>query len=298
METSVLFDASYWEAAWHEANRQDRERAGEKKAIDVWNRRAASYDKNADSVSGTARIREALAFLGSYGVLQRKLKILDLGSGPGNFTLALAERGHHVTALDPAGKMLQAIEEKLEMRPDLKPLISTVHADWIPLSLDDYNWSGYFDLVFASMTPGVRDVATLEKAMKASGQYVYLSRFAGARTQSSVEAVWSIFHGSPYTSRSLDILFPLNWLYAKGYRPALHFARWEREHSQNVEEAVDEIMNILALRMDTDKRVEAAVRRYIISGADENGMFTEVKGATSAMLLWDVGGKVMTRLGE
>lgn len=297
MEASVLFDAGFWQKAWEEASAHDQERVQAKKAVDAWNRRAKSYDNNVGADSGNMRVEETLAFLDDYGILKDKLRILDLGCGPGYFTLAFAERGHQVVALDPAEEMLAMLEAKLEAKPDCKALVTTVLADWIPLLLADYGWKSHFDLVFASMTPGVSNVGTLQKVMAASKRYIYLSRFAGPRTQPSVENIWNQFNAKPYYSLSLDMLFPHNWLYASGYRPEQHFAQWKREHNQAVEEAVDEIKSVLALRMTVDEVLEEAILRYVEERADRGGRFTEVKGATSAMLLWDIEKRVLTRLG-
>jgi hypothetical protein len=142
------------------------------------------------------------------------------------------------------------------------------------------------------MTPAVRDAATLRKAMQASAGYVYLSRFAGPRLQPSVESVWSQFRDKPYYRQSLDIYYPLNWLYAGGWRPVVHFSRWEREHRQRVEEAVAAILDILAMRLEVDGRVAAAAAEYVGKRA-QDGYFAERKGATAGMLLWDVGKKIL-----
>lgn len=297
MEVSLLFNAVFWQKAWEEALALDQVRAQAKKTVDVWNRRAESYNNNAWTESGNMRVEETLAFLDTYGILNRQLRILDLGCGPGNFALAFAERGHQVVALDPAANMLAMLEEKLQAKAGCKKLVTTVQADWVTLSLVEYGWNSYFDLVFASMTPGVCDVGTLQKSMAAAKHHVYLSRFAGPRNHPSVENVWNQFQAKPYYSLSLDILFPHNWLYASGYRPVQHFAQWEREHTQAVENAVEEIKNVLALRMDLDGVAEETIRRYVEERADKEGMFTEVKGATSAMLLWNIKKSVLTRLG-
>ncbi|MBS4023243.1 MAG: class I SAM-dependent methyltransferase [Dethiobacter sp.] len=298
MKPATLFDAIFWQTAWDEANAENRKRKQAQKAVDAWDRRAKSFERNVNSNSGKQRVGEVLAFLDTYGALYGRLRILDLGCGPGYFSLAFAERGHEVVALDPSETMLSLLEEKLSTRPELRTSVKKVVADWIVLDLDEFGWRGYFDLVFASMTPGIRDVDTLQKAMAASKRYVYLSSFAGPRIQPSVGAVWQHFNDKPYSSLSMDILFPQNWLYAAGYRPSLHFVNWAREHSQPVEEAVEEIKDMLALRMDIDQNVEDYILAHVESRADADGRFSEYKGATSAMLLWDIEKKVMPRLSD
>jgi hypothetical protein len=123
--------------------------------------------------------------------------------------------------------------------------------------------------------------------MQVSARWVFLSRFAGPRLLPSLSAVWRRLYDSEYYNYSADIIFPFNWLYAGGYRPVAHYSRWEREHRQHKEEAVQEIIDILSLRTEVDGPVEDAVREYVENSAVD-GLITEKKGATAAMLLWRV----------
>ncbi len=283
---SDLFLPSFWEEAWLEAAAADRAR-GRVEAAAAWSGRAKSYDKNVDSESGRQRVTAVLEFLVSNGALGGKMKILDIGCGPGAFALAFARLGHDVTALDPAEKMLELLQEKLARERDLAGTVVPLQDDWTELSPDDYGWRGHFDLVFASMTPGIRDVATLKKAMTASRRFVYLSSFAGPRTMPSLEAVWRELHGTPYRSYAVDILYPLNWLYTSGYFPVVRYHRWEREHRQTLEEATAEVLEILSMRMHLDEETRSRVQA-LMAGRSDRGLVTEKKGATAAMLLWRV----------
>lgn len=281
-----LFDPVFWEEAWQKAAAMEKKRDA-REVAQAWSRRARNYDKNVGSESGWKRVEDALVFLDSHNVPPSGLKILDLGCGPGNFAVAFARRGHTVAALDPADKMLEIVEEKIKKMPEIAGRITTVLGDWNEIDLKRLGWEKHFDLVFASMTPGVHDVATLKKAMNASRQYMYLSRFAGPRKAPLLRTVWRELTGSEYHNPSLDIVFPLNWLYSSGYRPVLQYHHWEREHRQTVEEALEEILASLALRMPVDDRTKKRVRQ-IIEREAVDGYVTEQKGATAAMLLWRV----------
>lgn len=41
-----------------------------------------------------------------------KLKVLDIGSGPGNLAKWISQQGHHVTCLDPSKEMVKRCKEK------------------------------------------------------------------------------------------------------------------------------------------------------------------------------------------
>jgi SAM-dependent methyltransferase len=287
LDNKNIFEPLFWERLWQDAVAADKDRPRAQDTAKAWSRRAKSYDKNVESDSGQKRVEAALSFLDQNGVPGKGLRILDIGCGPGNFAIALAQRGHTVVALDPAEKMLQVLREKTANQPEIDARITTVLDDWIELDLDHYGWRKSFDLVFASMTPGVYDVATLKKAMDASCSHMYLSRFSGPRLMPLLHAVWQEIKGRDYHSQSLDVVFPLNWLYSMGYQPALKFHHWEREHTQTVDEAFAEIIEHLTLRLVVNTEVEGRVRAIVEQKA-ENGFITECKGATAGMLLWHV----------
>ncbi|MCR3921331.1 MAG: methyltransferase domain-containing protein [Firmicutes bacterium] len=293
MDPLLLFDLNFWDKIWNAVDWEVGESEETEKKLAAWSRRAQEYFDNVASPSGQRRIQDTLDFLDVYNVLQPNLRILDLGCGPGNFTLAFAERGHEVVALDPVPKMIGILEEKLNERPNLKPLVTTVIADWVTVSLEDYGWQNHFDLVFVSMTPGVRNPATLTKAMAASRQNLFLSLFAGPRHLEATDTIYKKVHGAPYNNPSRDALLPLNWLYTHGYRPVVHYTHWDREHQQTIEQAVSDIKKHLAVRMQLTTQVEQLIENHVRVNASPDGIFTDRKGSTAAMLLWDIDKKCL-----
>lgn len=285
MDTLQLFDPMFWEDAWYQAAKSNESNINPQ-AVIHWNQRAQNYDGNTASASGSKRVQAALNFLQAYGIFKERMRILDIGCGPGSFTAFFAELGHDVVALDPAEEMLRILQKKIEGQPHLKERITPVLADWVPLSLEEYGWNGYFDLVFASMTPGIHNPATLNKAIEASSKYVYVSQFAGPRKHVSVNDLWLHLQGSPYFKPGQDLLLPLVWLYTNGYRPVVDYSQWERDELLQPTEAVTEISTALSARMHIDKKAELVIREYVAANTDKDGFFKETKGATSAMLLF------------
>ncbi|MDX5593636.1 class I SAM-dependent methyltransferase [Pseudovibrio sp. SPO723] len=87
--------------------------------------------------------------------------ILDVGAGQGRDAIYLANRGHHVIALDSSAVGLKQLEERIENE---KLSIETVHADAI-----GYHCSHEFDAIvfdrFFHELPSNNRVRVLEKYM-------------------------------------------------------------------------------------------------------------------------------------
>ncbi len=63
--------------------------------------------------------------------------ILDVGCGTGRVMLHLAQEGYRVVGLDLSQEMLARGQRKLDVMPDLKPLVTFVHADALKAEFDE-----------------------------------------------------------------------------------------------------------------------------------------------------------------
>lgn len=86
-----------------------------KRGLDFFSRFAKYYDI---SFSWDQRLEEEIPFLVNYLKKPQAKKILDLGCGTGEHTLALAKRGFQVTGIDSNEEMLANAHEKLEKQAD------------------------------------------------------------------------------------------------------------------------------------------------------------------------------------
>ncbi|UMZ72956.1 class I SAM-dependent methyltransferase [Natranaerofaba carboxydovora] len=285
-----LFEPKFWENEWEKAIQSTNNKTSEEK-IEMWNSRADNFDKNVSSSSGQERLKETINFLDKYGVLDQGPKtILDLGCGPGHYAIEFARRGHKVYAMDPAEKMIDKLNEKLgnenkEVANKIIPLVD----DWFKLDIEEKGYNQKFDLVFASMCPAIHDAKNLQKVIDASKKYCFISRFAGEKFRKSISYLLEKHLGRQDVSH-MDIIYPLNWLYSKGYKPELHFDSWSRLHKQPKEEAKNEIQQMLGMFLTVDDEVKNDIEDYVEKHQEE-GYLTEEKGATAGMVLFDTEGK-------
>ena len=110
----VWRDPEFWEEAWQAAWEQSllhRQQPG-RSGSDYWNRRAARFTAQTQENGVLERIMKVVHMLGHKDALKRDSRVLDIGSGPGNYAIPIARRVHQVVALDPASEMLEILKQR------------------------------------------------------------------------------------------------------------------------------------------------------------------------------------------
>lgn len=281
-----IFDDGYWERAWQEAGRLRRGKKGKEDAAQeeaCWDRRAGHFDKNVGSEKGSARIDEILKFLGDENVLSPGMRIVDVGCGNGSITVALAPYAGEIIALDPSQKMLELLQKKVKSLG-----LTNVHCfkeRWQEVDLEEKGWYEYFDLAFASMSPGVDSGETLRRLMDASRKYCYLSNFAGRKDRARSE-LWEQITGKPFAAKDLDIIYAFNLLYAWGYRPSVRFHRHYRNELMEPAAAVEELFQFMEAAAGAGAEAKKTVEQYVTARL-ENNLFKYELEIYQGMLIWD-----------
>jgi SAM-dependent methyltransferase len=247
----------FWEEAWKRSKeefQQGRKKRSLRESVNFWNQRAENFGKNVLGENGKKRVSRVFNWLESQGVEIDNMKVLDIGAGPGAFTLAFAERAQEVVALEPATAMTAFIKKQVAQK-EIKN-IRIIEETWEEVDLKKHNLEQHFDLVFASMSPGVNNRETLDKALSCAKQYCFISSFAGKRRNDALSELWQIMFGENVPDRTGNIIYIFNLLYARGFD--LSFKVWEEKVTMEntVEEAV--------LRLERD------LQKYDIEGYSEN----------------------------
>lgn len=148
--------------------------------------------------------------------------VLDIGGGPGTLALPLAERGCHVTMIEPASGMITVLKENMESLG--VSTIYPIHARWEEIRVEDLN--GPFDAVVSCYSLGMPDIAeAVRKMEQVCTGTVYLIWFAGITPWERVmQTLWPYYHDIPYESGpKSDLLF--NVLYEMGIYPEISVYR-------------------------------------------------------------------------
>lgn len=284
-----IIEPEFWERQWKEAvasspaRRRELNSATEK--MDRWNKMAKDFAGRVMESKAIARRRETVSDLCARGILTKNTTVLDIGAGPGAWSLSLAEHCSHVTALEPADAMADILASRL--RDNRVENISIHRSTWQSADLEALGWYKAFDLVFASMTPGVDGPSTLKKMMAACRGYCYLSTFAGPGWQNQYAPLWETFFNESLGQTIYDIFYPLNLLYTMGYRPLISFFNWEGESAIDREEAVRMFTSFFENYMKITRDTETVITEYI-DGHIKDGKYIRPGDIRIGTMIWKI----------
>ncbi|MEW5953636.1 MAG: class I SAM-dependent methyltransferase [Bacillota bacterium] len=282
-------DYKFWESLWREAREKSpliqRRIRSENEDVENWSRRARWFARQTGGERGEQRNKAVFDFLKGGDVLRPGAKVLDIGSGPGNFAIPMARMGAEVTALEPAAEMLRIMEDRL--KAEQLDNVTVVQRTWQEV-LGKEEWlKGGFDLVFASMTPGVQDPENLQKMISASKKYCYYSSFSGQRWGQAHRDLWQRFFNEDMGCNASDIIYPFGFLYALGYRPKLSFVTIRREEAEQVEEAVESLCTFFLSFLDITPGARRVIEDYVTERS-KNDIFKQENKFCHGMMLWRV----------
>lgn len=291
--TQSIKEQYFWESAWQKAAdrsrsetpAQDREPGRGPGQVARWDRMAKDFARRTGRKRASRRRDETIARLVEKGILTPRSRVLDIGAGPGSWALPMARRCARVTALEPSAGMVEILNEKI--RAEGADNIFVDQRTWQAADLGQSGWEGAFDLVFASMTPGVDGPAALRKMIAASRGWCYLSAFSGPGMHRQYAPLWEKFFGRPMPETPNDIIFPFNLLYAMGFRPDLTFSWWDREINWNRDETVRHFTAFFESRMAITPEAAAMIADYVDTRCPD-GEYRPEKPVCRGAMIWDV----------
>lgn len=131
----------FWEQAWQEAHKYSlhARKRRELDQLDYWNSMAKFFANTAKKKAGKKRPQKVLSWLEQEGAWKPGSNVLDIGAGAGNFTIPMAKKAAHITALEPAPAMLSVLQKTFVMKGLVMYSIWTrngrllIHSRWVSL---------------------------------------------------------------------------------------------------------------------------------------------------------------------
>jgi SAM-dependent methyltransferase len=274
-----------WGKAWTDAQSRSPLKASEidrSKWPHFYDVYAGQYLK--DVLSGEPHYRKIVEFLRREEIFKPGDSVLDVGSGPGTFSLLLAEQAGKVTALDYSAGMLETLAREAEARGLAN--IERVRSTW-----DDYAPEEKYNLVLASYSPAVNDERSLLRMEElSSGSCCFVTSgapSAGGLFYDLSEAVY----GQRPQRKSKLALYPFHLLFSLGRKPGVRFFDTEMTISMPAEHLIElsDIYLSIFTVMDDNKRKK--IRAFALANS-EGGIYKKKVGGVAAVIYWAAHGRM------
>ncbi len=280
--------SQFWANALNAANlnADGDSRRNNTDVISFWNSLADHLKHLSKQERVQKRIERILEQINRNKIKLSEMSVLDVGAGVGDFTLAFASCGAAVMALEPAPAMLEVLKKRIIPGSDHN--INFIQEKWEDIDPVKDSLTDSFDLVFASLNPGVRDTAALNKMIAVSRNWCVLCDIAaGGRRSPTREELWEKIFGEKMPQTDYNIIFPLNYLYACGYEVC--FQTWMEEWGEKlpVEKVAANLKNYFSLYTEPTTRITDQIDSYLSERA-VNGIYSESYPVHMGMIFWEI----------
>jgi SAM-dependent methyltransferase len=273
-----------WEEEWEEAHRRSPLRVtpeNEPKWQRYWSACAGQYGQEAGGEGSLyARVVQHLV---DEGRLRPDDEVLDVGCGPGTYTLPMARRARSVVGLDSASGMVA----ELMKRASASGLGNVIGRT----ALFEDTVGESYDLVLSALSPAVRDASGLVRMGRCSRRdCCYITASSGEEMRTRNE-LWERVVGEFKPSSAYDVKYPLNVLLERGERPDLRFLSARLTLDYDGRELVRNYQVYFEIFTAMDQAKRQAIADYIMERS-EDGRFRKQVTRILAVLCWSPGGAV------
>lgn len=223
-----------------------------------WNMRAGEFNEQ-----GRDNCKEIQNLLKMKGFDGEGKRMLDIGCGPGKCAIRFSREFSQVVGVDISDQMVNYAREN--GRKENADNVSFHTAAWEKTDLEALGWNGFFDVVVASMTPGVGNMAGLEKMCRASKDMCMISSFVHRRDlKVELEEHLEFTKAGGVVENKIYLVFNILW--NMGYYPEVLYndVRIQREH--DVKEALKLYSRQLSLNESQKKEAAEFLEKRSVNG--------------------------------
>jgi SAM-dependent methyltransferase len=260
-----------------------QERRGGPHSALFWDRRAEGYSRNISGERREKRTAEVFGLINGTGLALDGAEVLDIGCGPGTLAIPLARLGAKVTAVDISAEMLKQLQKRAA--DEGLSLEKTILSPWSDIDLDALGFRGRFDLVLASMTPGINGPEAFDKMMEASKNVCYYSNFVSRKWDPSYYELYQLLFGEKFTEGGYGFSLPFMYLYTMGCRPTIKLSKntWKRD--ETIDDMVETVSGFFSGSKDIGDEMKGRMREYFQERA-KDGLYHSTSDTVTGMMVW------------
>lgn len=270
-----------WDVIWTDAIRKSPFNVYNSGNLDwgeFWDAYSEHYFR--DSLCDEPLRRNVVDYLRNNGALLGDDDVLDVGCGPGTYSMIFAEMVKRVDGLDISGGMLRQMQSEASIRGlgNIYPILS---------SWDDFHVNGMYDLVFSSFSPAVFNPKTLLKMEKYSRRACCYVTNGGSYTRKLRDQLWEMITGEDNVIDPYDAIYPFNFLYSTGRKPDVKFFMMESAFTSSADTLIINFLKVFNTILKIDEDQENIIRKYILSHS-KNGVYEQNIKEMIAVINWKV----------
>jgi len=298
MENNANFEN--WVNCWKESSNRTSTPEDESRTAERWNKSSATFGIKRGGEKGPKRTDNVFELIKDAGFNPEGAKVLDIGCGPGRFSIPLAKEGADVTAVDIASGMLDRLrqdarEENLSI--DVREL------SWWSADIDELGFRNKFDLVLASMTPAINGVESFERMIACSRGLCYYSNFVSRGRDPAHEEIRKLLekdnvnededrsrhrHSHNHShGPGNGLFFPFMYLYLGGYSPDVRIVNFGHRMEMKPEDVAERAIEMMSRDRILDDGTKDLIRNYYLN-ASEDGVYKPKSATYTGMMVWKV----------
>jgi SAM-dependent methyltransferase len=214
------------------------------------------------------------------GRLRPTDSVLDIGCGPGTYTIPLARYSRRVVGLDSAQGMIDELTGRASAK--LTTNVEGVTGRWEDMSGAD------FDLVLSALSPAVSDAESLMKMGSVTRRdCCYIAPALGEEMKTRNE-LWEIVVGEFRPSHAYDVKYPLNILMENGQRPDLKFLSSSFDTAVDANTVISNFQTYFEIFTEMNDEKRAIIKDHILDRSHD-GVFRKKGKKVLAVLTWSPG---------
>ncbi len=278
--TTECLSAAFWGRAWHKFQQDSIYKTTQQIHPDRWRQFYNQVAGLWDQISGIGpEVAEMVVqALDAQHQLAPGMTLLEIGCGPGNLAIALANRGVKVTAMDDSVGMTTILRRRIKEQG--VKAIQVVRANWEEMPSHDYH-----DLVLAAFFPQAMTPAGIECMEANARQTCALAVSAGQETFPLCRQIWLKLMTQTLPEINFHLPCAMAYLLTSGRNPNLQHLTWQAKLCLPADEVVRYFQAYLAIFGKQGREVHETINQ-VVSAHCKGGMVDMKAEASAALIHW------------